>query len=133
MSYVLRGAIFVETKRKVREFMAVGKKYYRYNYNVGDKDIEIREIDCYESEMLNETDVFINNHGVYKFYMYSDSKDNVDTFLYQISRILSNEMNAASHLYRLASGRFSAFDSFWKEYNNEKERINFYKKLSISP
>lgn len=103
--------------------MAVEKKYYMYNYNFGDKDIEIGETDCYifedrlENEVLNKTDVFINSHGVYRFYMYSDSKDNVDTFLNQISEILANEMNTASHLYQLTSGRFSAFDNFWKEYN----------------
>ena len=97
--------------------MTIEKKYYMYNYNFGDKDIEIREVDLYENETLNEADVFINNNGVYKFYMYSDSKDNVDTFLYQISEILSKEMSVASHLYQLASGRFRAFDNFWKEYN----------------
>lgn len=93
------------------------KKYYKYNYNFGDKDIEIREMDYYGYETLNETNVFINNHGVYEFYMHSDSKDNVDTFLFQISKILSKEMEVASNLYRLASGRFNAFDAFWKEYD----------------
>lgn len=94
------------------------KKYYKYEFVFDSKDIVVREMDCYVKQ-LNETDVFIDNHGVYKFYMYSDSKDNVDTFLSQISKILSREMYAASHLYRLASGRFGAFDDFWKEYNEK--------------
>ncbi len=111
-----RGAIFVKIKKKVGLFMAVEKKFYKYNYNFGDKDIEIGETDLYGNITLNETDVFINNHGVYRFYMYSDSKDNVDTFLYQISEILSKEMDVASHLYNLAKGRFNAFDRFWQEY-----------------
>lgn len=110
---------FTELMSKEKEglFMAAEKKYYKYAYNFGDKDIEIGELDYYDRETLNETDVFINNHGVYEFYMYSDSRDNVDTFLYQISKILSQEMSVASNLYKLASGRFIAFDSFWKEYN----------------
>lgn len=95
------------------------KKYYKYEFIFDSKDIEIREMDYYDNETLNETDVFINNHGVYEFYMYSDSKDNVDIFLYQISKILSKEAAVASHLYHLASGRFSAFDSFWKEYDKK--------------
>lgn len=95
------------------------KKYYKYEFIFDSKNIEIREMDYYDNETLNETDVFINNHGVYKFYMYSDSKDNVDAFLYQISKILSKEAAVASHLYHLASGRFSAFDSFWKEYDKK--------------
>lgn len=99
--------------------MAIEKKYYKYNYNFGDKDIEIKEMDCYEDETLNMTDVFINNHGVYAFYMYSDSRDNVDRFLHQISIILSKEMRVASHLYYLASGRFNAFNAFWEEYSKK--------------
>lgn len=95
------------------------KKYYKYEFIFDSKDIKIREMDYYENETLNETDVFINNRGVYEFYMYSDSKDNVDTFLYQISNILSKEMNVTSHLYHLATGRFYAFDDFWKEYDKK--------------
>ena len=102
--------------------MAVEKKYYKYEFIFDSKDIDVREMDYYDNETLNETNVFINNHGVYEFSMHSDSKDNVDTFLYQISKILSQEMSVASNLYKLASGRFIAFDSFWKEYNkNPKE------------
>ena len=99
--------------------MAIEKKYYKYNYNFGDTDIEIREMDYYGYETLNETNVFINNHGVYEFYMHSDTKDNVDEFLFQISKILSQEMRVAANLYKLASGRFSAFDNFWKEYDKK--------------
>lgn len=98
------------------------KKYYRYEFVFDSKDLEIRELDYYDNETLNETDVFINNHGVYKFYMISDSKDNVDIFLYQISKILSHEMHVASNFFHLASGRFTAFDSFWKEYNENDRR-----------
>lgn len=94
------------------------KKYYKYEFEFDSKNIDVRETDYYVKQ-LNETDVFIDNHGVYKFYMYSDSKDNVGTFLCQISKILSREMHAAAHLYRLANGRFSAFDDFWKEYNEK--------------
>ena len=101
--------------------MSKEKKYYKYNYNFGDKDIEIYEMDYYDNETLNETDVFINNHGVYEFYMYSDSKDNVDTFLYQISEILFQEAHAVGHLYHLANGRVNTFNIFWKEYNEKEE------------
>ena len=97
------------------------KKYYKYEFVFGSKDIKISEMDYYENETLNETNVFINNDGVYRFYMYSDSKYKNDTFLYQISKILCREATVASHLYHLASGRVSAFNTFWNEYNEKEE------------
>ena len=64
------------------------KPYYRYSYNFGDNDIEVHEMDYYDNEILNETNVGVDNAGVYHFFMYSDSKDNVEMFLSQISHVL---------------------------------------------
>lgn len=101
--------------------MGKEKKYYKYEFVFDSKDIDIKEMDYYENETLNETNVLINNNGVYRFYMYSDSKDNVNTFFNQISEILCQEAQAVAHLYHLANGRVSAFNTFWKEYNEKEE------------
>lgn len=102
--------------------MSEEKKYYKYEFIFDSKDLEIREMDYYENETLNETNIFVNTRGVYEFYMYSDSKDNIDIFMYQISSVLSNEMRAASRLYHLACGRCNAFSDFWEEYNKNDRR-----------
>lgn len=99
------------------------KPYYRYSYNFGDNDIEVHEMDYYDNEILNETNVGVDNAGVYHFYMYSDSKDNVEMFLSQISHILSSESRAAANLYHLASGRYSAFGKFWREYSERSSSL----------
>lgn len=99
------------------------KPYYSYSYNFGSNDIEIREMDYYDNEILNETNVGVYNDGVYHFYMYSDSKDNAEMFLSQISNILDNEVRAASNLYHLASGRRFTFDKFWKEYGKRSSSL----------
>ena len=99
------------------------KPYYSYSYNFGDNDIEVHEMDYYDNETLNETNVGVDNAGVYHFYMYSDSKDNAETFLSQISHILNSESRAAANLYRLTSGRYYAFNKFWKEYDERSSSL----------
>jgi hypothetical protein len=99
------------------------KTYYSYSYDFGSNDIEIHEMDYYDNEILNETNVGVYNDGVYHFYMYSDSKDNAEMFLSQISHILNSESRAASNLYHLASGRCSAFATFWKEYSERSSSL----------
>lgn len=103
--------------------MEDGRKYYRYEFLFDSKKLNITELDYFYNQTLNETNTFVNKRGAYKFYMYSDSVDNLDMFLCQISEILSQEMHVASNLYHLASGRFYAFDDFWKEYNRTPKLI----------
>lgn len=97
------------------------KTYYYYQYQLGQNDISVEEMDIYENEELDKVSCGINNLGIHNFYMISDSNKKYDTFLCQISKILSTEVTAASHLYKVAQGKFYQFDHFWKEFDKNKE------------
>ena len=97
------------------------KTLYRYEYNLGQiTDVKVSETDAYRVQ-IDEAGVFINNLGVYEFYMYSYSKDNVKMFLSQISKILLNEADVAANLSRLAHGRFFQFDKYWKQHDEQNK------------
>ena len=91
------------------------KKYYRYIHNLGTDEIEISEMDYYENEELDFTDVFINNFGNWEFYMYSDSDENRGMFIRQINNILLEDSQSASRLAQTAHGRFLKFQETWKK------------------
>lgn len=97
--------------------MTKDKTYYRYEYTMGDDDICITEVSRYDVPgKLNDTHLFINNLGKYRFFMYSDAKNKMIFFIESISEYLENNVSAASRLYQSAKGRFLEFNAFCSNY-----------------
>lgn len=91
------------------------KKYYKYTHTLGTDEVKISEMEYYDNEELDTVEVFIDNLGTWKFYMYSESNKNQGMFFQQISHRLLEDYQAASRLAETAHGRFTTFDGLWRK------------------
>lgn len=89
---------------------------YEYTFENGLKISEISDTDFNQ----NQVDLNINNHGDYRYYMYSNNPHMEDTFFKGIANLLSQDMTSAYNLCQAARGRFYKFDEFWKKFDEEK-------------
>ena len=100
------------------------KIYYIYKYTLGEKKVEVSELDIYEGEDLDEVKLFTYTNGKSVFVMYSESNEAKNEFLKQVSNALRRDAEAARRLADLAYGRLWAFQEERKKLTEEEKNYD---------
>jgi len=97
------------------------RTYYKYQYILGEDWVHIQKYKDWNELIINIVSPCIDQLGVLRFFMYSDSADNKELFMKGISKILSDDVDATYRAYELASGMFSQFNEFWRKQDKKDE------------